>query len=41
MWLQCLVMVVVRWVKHYGVCGKDVEALGVVEAIMVRRLKWL
>ena len=29
--------VVVRWTKHCGVCDKVIEALGVVEEIVVKR----
>ena len=35
------VVVVVRWVKRYGVRGKDIEALVAVEAVVVRCVKWL
>ena len=34
-------MVVVKWRKHCVICGEGVEVLGVVEAIIVRRPKWL
>ena len=33
--------VVVTWRKHGGVRRKVVGALGVFEAVLVRRLKWL
>ena len=33
--------VVVRYRKHCGACGEDDETLGVIEAIVLRRLKWL
>ena len=35
------VVVVVRLRKCCGIRGEGVEQLGVVEAIVVRRLKWL
>ena len=35
------VVVVVRQRKRCDICGEGVEALGVVEVVVVRRLKWL
>ena len=32
-------MVVVRWVKSYGIRGKDVKALEAVEVVVTRRLE--
>jgi len=36
--LQCFIAVVVRLVKCPGICGEEVEAFGVVELFVVRRL---
>ena len=33
--------VIARWGKRFGICDKVLEELLVVEAIVVRRLKWL
>ena len=33
--------VIARWGKRCCVCGEDVGAMGVVEAIVVIRLNWL